>query len=259
MDKYPFIISCLPEIRIGAKPEISFQEVLDLLSLNCSSQDQKRVSQLLLLVDIDNIKAFWLGLPLNSAGTMSAKEIEEALLVEDFLPPFFIDFLDRYETTEERLAHFPAVYVSVYEQMEGEAEGLVRDYYSIERQLRLVLAALRAKALGRDLVREFQFEDVHDPFVMQILVQKDAADYTAPQEYQLLQEIFEKYRSDPMELYRSLLEYRFQKIMELEEQYQPFTMDRILGFLARLMIVEMWSQLDTPKGLSFIDDLSKNG
>jgi len=36
---------------------------------------------------------------MNDKGTMSGKELEEALLVQDTLPPYLIDFLDRYECT----------------------------------------------------------------------------------------------------------------------------------------------------------------
>lgn len=259
MNRYSFLTSCLPDIHVGTKPEISFQEVLDLLSLNMVRRDQKRLSQLLLLIDLDNIKAFWLGLPLNRAGTMNAKELEEALLVQDFLPSFCLDFLDRYETFEERLKHCPALYASLYREMEEISTGFVRSYYRMEREVRLVLMALRAKALGRDVMEELQFEDLYDPFVMQIAAQKDALQYIAPKEYEPLQEMFETKGDDPMALHRSLLEYRFDRILEMEEHYASFTMDRILGFLARLMIVELWSQLDRQRGLSIVDDLSKNG
>jgi hypothetical protein len=259
MNRYPFIAASLPDIQIGSRPEISFKEMEDLLALNLMNWDRKKVEELLELVDIDNIKALWLGLPLHSAGSMNAKELEEAILVKDFLPSFVIEFLERYETTEQRLDHFPALYTGLYQQMDLASDDFIRSYYAFEREVRLVLAALRAKQMKRDLVLELQFEDTHDPFVMQILVQKDAPDYFPPQEYEALKDLFMENHLDPMKLYRSLLQYRFDKILEIEGQYQSFTIDRILGFLARLMMVEMWNQLDEQKGLSLIDDLSKNG
>ena len=259
MNRYPFLIASLPEIRLGVKPELLFKDVQDLLALNVGRSDLKKVAELLELVDIDNIKALWLGLPLHAAGHMNAKELEEAILVKDFLPPFVIDFLERYETTEERLSHFPALYVGLYEKMAASSDGFIRSYYEMEREIRLVLTALRAKQLKRDLTLELQFEDVYDPFVMQILVQKDAPDYFPPQEYEALKELFLENSSNPMKLYQSLLQYRFDKILALEEGFLSFSIDRILGFLARLMMVEMWSQLDEQRGLRLVDDLSKSG
>lgn len=259
MNRYSFILASLPEIQIGAKPEISFKEMEDLLAMNLVPCDQRKVVQLLKLIDIDNVKAFWLSLPLNERGTMNAKELEEAILVKDFLASFLIDFLERYETTEQRLREFPQLYAKLYEEMAQESKGIVRSYYQMEREIRLVLLALRAKRLRRDLVRELQFEDLDDFFVMQILVQKDAPDYTPPQEYEDLKEIFVRYEIDPLRLHRELLQYRFDRILDLEEEYLSFSSDRILGFFARLMLVEMWNQLDREKGLTLIDDLSKNG
>ncbi len=259
MNRYPFIIASLPTIQFGSKPEISFKDAEELLALNLVSFDRKKVTALLQLIDIDNIKALWLGLPLHPAGSMNAKELEEALLVKDFLPPFVIDFLERYETAEQRLDHFPALYVSLYQEMASFSDGFIRSYYTMEREIRLVLTALRAKQMGWDLTQQLQFEDMDDPFVMQILVQKDAEEYTAPQEYEPLKTLFMENRLDPMKLYRSVLQYRFDRVVELEEQYASFSIDRILGFLVRLMMVEMWSQLDEQKGLGLVDDLSKNG
>lgn len=259
MNRYPFITASLPDIQVGTRPDVSFKDMQDLLALNLPDGDFEKVGQLLELIDIDNIKAFWLGLPLHSAGSMDAKELEEAILVKDFLPSFVIEFLERYETAELRLEHFPALYAGLYEKMASASDRFVRSYYALEREIRLVLTALRAKQLGRDLVLELQFEDVYDPFVMQILVQKDTEDYTPPQEYEALKDLFMENYQDPMKLYRSLLQYRFDKILELEEEFGSFAIDRILGFLSRLMIVEMWSQLDEQKGLDLVDDLSKNG
>jgi hypothetical protein len=259
MNKYPFITASFPEIQIGMKPEISFKEVKDLLAMNLLSCDVEKVSLLLRSVDLDNIKLFWLGLPLNDKGALSAKELEEALLVKDSLPSFVIDFLDRYETTEQRLHYFPALYAELYRGTGLKLTGFLRFYYQMEREIRLVLTALRAKQTGRDLLRELQFEDPSDPFVMQLLVQKDAAETIFPQEYEDLKGFFMENSSDPLKLYKKLLEYRFEKILEIEETYQSFTIDRILGFLARLMIVEMWDQLDFEKGRNLVDNLSKNG
>jgi len=259
MNRYPFILASMPDIRVGAKSDLSFKEMQELLSMNLAQSDRKKVSQLLRLVDIDNVRAFWLGLPLNERGTMNAKELEEALLIKDFLPPFLIDFLGRYETTEQRLHEFPQLYAKLFEEMVSNSDGFIRTYYRIEREIRLVLVALRAKRAGRDLTRELRFEDLDDSFVMHILVQKDTPDYTPPEEYESLKEIFLENGEDPMKLHRALLQYRFDRILDLEEEHLSFSIDRILGFLARLMIVEMWDQLDREKGLTLVDDLSKNG
>ena len=47
----------------------------------------------------------------------------------------------------------------------------------MEREIRLILVALRAKKFGRDLLLELQYEDSDTDFIAQMLAQKDAAQY----------------------------------------------------------------------------------
>ncbi len=257
MNRYPFILAAFPSLAIGVKRETSFQETMDLLEMNLSSRDKEKVSQLLLADNLDNIRAFWLGLPLSDRGRFRAKELEEALLVRDSLPPFLNDFLDRYDTTAERLNHFSSLYASLYRETIPQLEGFLKAYYEMEREIRLVLTALRAKQMGRDLVRELQFEDLTDPLVMQILAQRDSPQYTPPQEYEDLKALFVENSAEPLKLHRAILQYRFDRILEIEENFPSFSIDRILGFFARLMIVEAWDSMNRDKGLRLVDDLSK--
>ena len=117
MAEYYFIGTALPPIAIGTKPELSFKELYDLLTLNVSAADLERADDLLWSIDLSNIRAFWMGLPLDNRGRLSAKELEEALLVREGLPEFLIDFLDRYESTQDRLRYFPFLYVAFYNDM----------------------------------------------------------------------------------------------------------------------------------------------
>jgi len=174
------------------------------------------------------------------------------------LPDYILDFLDRYDTVEQRLRYFSSLYVSFFQEMQAKTTGFLRTYYTFERDVRLILTALRAKQTKRDVARELQFEDPTDSLVMDILAQKDAADYTPPSDYEELKTRFLKHLSDPKKLYLELLEYRFAKIEEMEED-EPFSINYLLGYTARLLIVESWSGLNEEKGAAIIEDLSKYG
>jgi hypothetical protein len=92
--------------------------------------------------------------------------------------------------------------------------------------------------------------------VADIIAQKDAPDYTPPFEAQVLKALFTRCADDPKELHKALLEYRFDKLQELEEA-GPFSMDAILGYAARLLLVESWNRLDLGKGTELIEHLSR--
>jgi hypothetical protein len=252
---YYFFSSALPHLTLGVKPELSFKEFREMVALNLPPDDIKKVQLLLAPIDLYNVKALWLGVPLDDRGTLVARDLEEALLVRDLLPAYLIDFLEQYDATADRLRNFSALYAALYRR---KWDGFLGRYYRFEREIALILTALRAKQAKRDLVRELQFEDPYDPLVAQILAQKDGEEYTPPVEYEDLKSLFVDNHLEPEKLGFALLKYRFDKIEEMEEN-GVFSMDHILGYAARLLIVEGWDQLDREKGVIAMEELSRYG
>ncbi len=252
MTQYYFVVSALPPLQLGVVPELSFKELKELVKENLTARDLLQFDLLLEQVDLYNIKALWLGLPLDERGTILGKELEEALLVPGRLPTYITDFVERYEEIDDRLRYFPSLYASMYRQ---KREGFLAKYYAFEREVALVLTALRAKKTGRDIIQELQFEDPHDPFVADILAQKDAQEYSPPMEYEDLKAIFMENSSDPRKLYENILKYRFRKIGEWAEN-EHFTLDRILAYAARLLTLEKILEVDLK---TTIENLSKYG
>lgn len=248
MANYYFIIAAFPPLEIGPRPELSFREVRDLLVLNLTPEDMGKFKQFLRPIDLYNIRAYWLGAPLDDRGNLKAKDLEEELLVRESLPEFIVEYLERYESVDDRLRYFSSLYVSLYRDQIRKLKGFLLKYYQFEWELRLILTGLRAKKAGRDLIRELQFEDPTDPFVAEILAQKDMPDYNPPREYEDLKTLFVENSSDPQKLHRVILEYQFEKIGEMEEA-QDFGIDRVLAYVARLMLAESLADLDKEKGM----------
>lgn len=247
MANYYFLIAAFPPLSLDKKPELSFKEVKDLLVLNLSAKDLLQVQLLLSPIDLYNLRALWLGAPLDDRGRFDPKELEEELLVRETLPGYVIEYLDRYESTADRLKYFSSLYATLYREIQSKLKGFLLKYFRFERDLRLVLTALRAKEAGRDLVRELQFEDPTDPLVAEILAQKDSENYMPPQEFGDLKAIFEENISDPQKLNAAILQYQFSRIEEMEET-QDFGIDRVLAYVARLILAESLADLDLEKG-----------
>jgi hypothetical protein len=243
MANYYFLIAAFPPLTLGVKPDLSYKELNDLLVLNLTPEDLGKLEELLRPIDLYNIRAFWLGAPLDDRGQLKAKDLEEELLVQEALPDYIIEYLERYETTEDRLRYFSSLYASLYRDQQPKLKGFLLKYYQFERDLRLVLTGLRAKRARRDIVRELQFEDPTDPLIAEILAQKDAIDYTPPREYEDLKTLFVENSSEPKELNRAILEYRFNKIEEMEEA-QDFGIDRVLAYVVKFMLAESLAELD---------------
>ena len=176
--------------------------------------------------------------------------------VSIFDPPFVLAFVNRYESLEERLRYFPSLMASLYRETISQTKGFLRRFYQLDREIRLCLTALRAKTAHKDLIREFQFEDPSDPFVAQLIAQKDEKETILPEDYEDLNRVFLENKSEPKKLFRAILQIRFSHIEDLEAG-QPFTIDQVLGYLARLYIVEAWDQLDEEKGRSALQEVCR--
>jgi hypothetical protein len=253
---YYYLGTVLPDLALGKSPEISFQELKDLLKDNLSANDEAQMRVIRRLYDILNIRALWLNDPLDPHGNADENELEDALISEVGLPDYVYGFLDSHDSQSDRLRYFPGLIAQFFSVESSRASGFLKEYLSFERSSRLMITALRSKRLGRDLLVELQYEDPEDPLVAQILSQKDAKSYEPPEEFQDLKALFEKHHRNPLDLEQALCEYRFNHIDYLIA-FDPFSTRKILAFVAQFIIVEKWMALDRKKGTDLIHSILK--
>ena len=245
MSRYYFLAASLPMLTLGERPHLSFDELQESFLLNLGKKDFEKMRVFLRQADLYNVRALLLGLPFDLRGNFSEGELEEALLVRSFLPAYVFDFLETYETPFQRVEHFHALISRYFHEELAHQKGFLKSYLEFERQWRLVFLGLRAKGAKRDLAKELEHEDPHDPLVQRLLAQKEA--FEPPFEYRDLKEKLISCGADPWEHYKMLALYRFQKIEELITR-AAFSFDAILGYTARLLIAENWADLDEKKG-----------
>jgi Protein of unknown function (DUF2764) len=261
MTDYYFLASLLPSLEIGHVPALGFPELKTLMNENLTRSDLKKVATLLSLIDLENIRAFWVKEPLDPRGNFNEEQIAHALMdhtwpTGETFAPYLSEYLEKYRTNEERLLHFPLLMSQFFTQMIDQEKGFLRDYFAFQREMRLVMVGFRAKKMGRDLSAELQYEDPTDPIVAQILAQKDAKTYEPPFEYKELRPIFEEFGDSPLELYKAIYTYQFNHIVELWGT-EFFSVDRILNYAARLILVERWLELNVQKGIQVVDTIEK--
>jgi hypothetical protein len=252
MTNYYFLAASLPPLVLGEVPDITFTELSLRLEINLTKEDFKKTVVLRRFIDLLNIRALFLEEPIDNRGNLTEKELDEALLIRDILPEYVFDFLDRYESPMEKVRYFPALVVRFFLEEIPQQEGFVRRYLEFERAWRLVLLALRAKSLGRDVMKELQFEDVHSPIVAQIIAQRDAERYEPPAEYEEVRELLISCGSDPLLQHKVFAEWRFRKVEEMVDT-PLFSIDWILAYMARLLILESINELDEKKGKMIMD------
>jgi hypothetical protein len=247
MSNYYFIVASLPPLSLKEKPEISFQELMVRLEMNLSKHDLEKTKVLRRIVDIYNIRALLMEEPVDLRGNLNEKELDEALLIHAVLPDYVFDFLDQFDKASDKIRNFYGLLARFFNEEIPKQTGFLHKYLVFEREWRLVLLAIRGKQLGRDVARELQFEDPTDPLVAHILAQKDSEIYEPPPEYAEIKEIIASCYGDPWAEHNAFAEYRFRKIEELAEN-GLFTIEKILSYMAQLMIIESINELDAQRG-----------
>lgn len=258
MDYY-FLASLLPELSIGHIPAIGFGELKELLRINLKKEDAEKVKKLLRFVDFENFRRLWAHEPIDSHGNYSKEELEMALINQAWpdngaFPSYLQEYLQQYGEDKQRLAHFSTLFGKFLEIESAENDSFLGDFFKFERYMRLIMVGFRAKNLSKNVEKELQFEDSSDPIVAQIIAQKDAKNYEPPFEYKELKPIFEEWSESPLEMHKALVEYRFDTILEFYAGHH-FSIEYILGYIARLYLVEKWLALDVQEGINVIDKI----
>ncbi len=247
MANYYFLAASLPPLSLGEKPDLSFDELKARLAINLTKTDAKKAVVFQRFFDLSNIRALYSEDAIDTRGNLSEKELDEALLVQDGLPLYAFDFLERFETAAEKLRFFPGLLAAYFNEEVVEQKGFLKAYLGFERAWRLVILQVRAKQLGRDIADELQFEDPKDPLVTEILAQKEP-----PVEYADLKQKYLSCGPDPWQQYKVVAKWRMNHIEEIVEQ-PLFSIDWILSYMARLLIVEQWNELDSGRGKMILE------
>lgn len=251
---YYFLGTLLPELHIGEVPEIGFREYKQLLKENLSASDYAKTRVIRNLHDIFNLRFYWKGEPLDPFGNLKDSDFEEAFATRSMLPSYVFEYMDKYENKSEQLHHFPALLATFFNEEIEQSSGFFKAYLILERELRLVMLAFRAKKLNKDVFAELQYEDPEESIIAQILAQKDSGSYEPPEKYEELKVIFDKYQNQPLELQKALIEFRFNKIEEMLG-LDLFSADRILAYLVELMLTEQWQHMDQQKGQKIVSNM----
>ena len=238
---YYFLAASLPDIELGQEPELSFSALMLLFHENLSKSDLADINRLRWLIDIENVRKFIRDQPLNPFGLLTRKEIEEALLNRTLFPDYVFDILDQGED------YFYKIYLAFFRTEATAEKGFLKRYFTFERNLRLCLAAVRAKNVGRDLSKELADADQTDFLVRALIASKDASEPDFPFELRSLHDLVKNLSDDPFEQYCEITRYRFKKIGELAKDY-PFSLEALMIYTLRLMLAEEWYYLNEEEG-----------
>lgn len=258
---YYYLATSLIPLEFGDISDLSFLELIDKYSLTLSESSMKELKVIRLYFDLENIKQILIDGSSPSyfdpRGNLSKKELKQALEEKDYFPQYVYDFFKQYQDDKEALLHFPALLSAYYIHESERACGFLKQYLEFERCWRLIVTGYRAKKQKKDIGKELAFEEPRDPLVSSIFSQKDSPHFEAPFGYEEVQEILLTSKNRPMYQYNHLAEFRFRKLREMVAS-QPFSLDYLLSYALRVVILEDLHGLNEMKGLEILNSILKD-
>lgn len=248
-----FASASLPPLYFGVHPEITFFSFIQLVEMNFSSADIRKINELREYIDILNIKRLLKQQPIDMRGNLSEKELDEALIEIEGLHPTVLEFLREHENVEERLRHFNFLLSRYLEKRQQKTSGFLHAYYEHERMLRLALVAYRCAKNGGDIVEELKFEDPKEPFVASLIAQKDTTHFEFPFELDNLNETLAT-AVLPIDQYRAIFEHQF-AFAEEQGQQRLFSLDFIMAYMMQLLAIENWEATNEKTGIGIIEGM----
>ncbi len=255
MAEYYFLSASFPSLVLGKSLKISLEALLSDLRLNLSERDWNKVNLLRGIFDVYNIKALLLGGPIDFRGSLDKEELEEALMFQDRFPQYLFHFLDRFKSVDEQIAGFSGL-ISLYLKKEAMVHsGFIGSYFNFERAWRLMTTVWRCEQFGRDPLSELHLEDdIRDHLIIDIINQKELF-YSEPfVDYRELKRIYSSSYQDLGQYNKEITEWRLYCIENLAEG-SPSSIEAILSYLARFLVVEQWNELDQAKGQMVFEQL----
>jgi Protein of unknown function (DUF2764) len=249
MKRYFYLAASLPELGLDFKPNITFNDFIEDAKTYLKKEDYEFVTIIRELIDIENIRRLLLEQSIDDRGNLTETALDEAVLGKVDLPSYAVDFLDNFSDTKSRLDNFASLYAGFFSFYKNTKNSSLNQYLSFEHELRLWIALLRAQKMGQDFSQALQFEDSKDSLIMSMLVQNQNPDLSIPDEFKKLKSIFESFSANPVTLQKKIEEFRLNKIDELVQD-KFFSIDVILGFIAKLLIIEQWQSLNHEEGLN---------
>ena len=162
-------------------------------------------------------------------------------------PPYMINFLNQFYGDEGVLNYFEAdmlLIASYYEHLSSSKNKLAREIAQNDRTIGNIMNALN----GRKYELSFEENLVGSDTITEALVKSRARDFGLSSEVHEIEELIQIFETENLLDREFKLDlYRWNNLDEMTF-FNYFSIEKILAFLLKLLIVERWYHLDKEKG-----------
>jgi len=249
--KYYFLVTYLPEIhRDERKLKLRFGDLLGERE-HIDASDWREIERLLLAGDVFLLGQLLAGKDPEVEYTFYGKEFwKEQIKAPKEVPPFLEEFLKTVSSGEAfGPAELNELYGLFYDHMEREASSdLLRSYFRFERDLRNILAAVRARAQERSPADHL----VGSGDQVEQLESSRAEDFGLGQDLPWIERLLDV--RDPLRL-EDAVEQILWEFLDERIQQKSFEFDVVLAYLLKLELLERRLALSDERGMEIVREL----
>lgn len=217
-----FLSTFLPFFSLSEAHPLSLEELEFALEQNLSQKEQKIISQVWWLGDIENIRSYLSDQPMRKKGSLEPEEIIEMMSGDEKKPAWLKNFFLEFPKDEDRaaksflLSRYFLTYTPSKSLHKSIRELLLHDF-----ETRAVFEYVRG-GLKKDNIPECLTEDQTERSI----------------DYQKLVSLWNTYKNDPLQLEKRLAEWRYQVLEEKRERASPFSLSRLIFSIALFECIE---------------------
>lgn len=262
---YFYLVAGLADLIFDGKAALSIGEFREELRVNLHPADYSLVSLLFLPHDNNNLLSFLTGREekWDENGTYTLADYEEQKRVigsilkeKDVLPPYMVEIMAGYygseEATEEGLLR-KKLAEGYLTMALGSGNGFLKQWIRFDTDINNIYTFLNAKKLGLDAEKHLIGDDRFASELRELY--RSGKDFVIPVEPEYAPSIFRiATESEFLEAERKTDLERWNYLDSLTF-FEYFTIDQVLGYLIKFLIVKRWERLDPETGKEMLKKL----
>jgi hypothetical protein len=264
---YYYLVAGLTDLVFDSgKGYPDLNEFVKELENNLHSSDFNIVSLLFLPYDNDNLIAFLEGKTdkWNPLGKYSVNDFEEERKVmqsivrrKDVIPPYMVAVMNQRTGEEQaidRVSTWKKLSEGYLEMALKSGSKFMKKWISFDRDVRNIFALINAKELNLNATR---YIAGNDQFAQELIaIFNSGKDFVIPQEPDYAPTIFRIATENGFMERERKIDLERWNFIDNNTFFEYFTLDLILGYLLKYMIVLRWKQLEPETGKMMLRKLT---
>lgn len=259
MSNYYFLAAALPPLTFGRDPDISWQELVELLENHLDASHWHQLGQVRRMIDLDNFIMHWKGQSLSPYGFWSLGALQDHLAVHERAEKPISVWLDKFSSDKDRISLLENLRVDLMLHMRKKP-NIVGKFYALVWQMEGALLSARLQLLNEEndpkLVERFRQDRATSALFDSI---SSASIWQEPLFARLLPIL---HLESPLEQQKEMSGWRIWAWNEYLQDSslfgkEHFSFARVVAYVLEMIEIDRFQNLDLEKGIEALPQATK--